>query len=182
MECSSPDFLTSLLPRYGETEYSRYIKYRFYERKEKAKIPGDFYDSKITETEYLKNQKEPGYIARPGKIVPFVQGFAIRVNKGTGYIEFREVMRDTELPWKQSIIKIEYIRDFYEYVSKMRDGSITTVPKMPLNQKIDGGKISYSIGEYCSLGPLCCQHQAGKPLKEWVYQIRRAHDIPEGSS
>lgn len=111
----------------------------------------------------------PEYEAEIKAVLPFRQGFAVEWN-ADGHLEYAEILPDgSKGPWIDTIITVERIERFYNYVAEM--GSMNQVPEPPLNLEADGQKGNFALADYCSLGRLCCKYQKGSDLGEWKREV-----------
>lgn len=112
---------------------------------------------------HLPKQGEPGseHIevddkGEPRKIVPFKLGFVLTTDE-EGFIHYSVVGRESEQATK-SIVSIQRIQDYYEFVSGMVEKK--TLGPRPQNLGPTGEKVSWSFCSYCPLKSTCDTHES----------------------
>lgn len=96
--------------------------------------------------------------AYPKKILPFVQGFDTRWNE-FGELEYR---RGEAEEWEVSIIKIDRLIAFYEFVSTMESKQL--LGDKPVALTPSGNEDTYKPCDYCPLKALC---KSETKFSEW---------------
>lgn len=177
------DWVQRMFPQYGEPD-SEDCSYSFF--RNTLSPEGKLTRSKIDQGDWVNNsvrftgmsgwkgreqQKTVNeYEADIKAVLPFRQGFAVEWN-ADGQLEYAEILPGGNRgEWVETIITIERIERFYNYVAEM-DG-LNQVPSPPLNLEADGQKGSFNLADYCNLGRLCCKYQKGSDLVEWVTEVK----------
>ncbi len=180
------DWVQRMFPKYGEPG-SEVCSYSFFrnvvtvvdgkEKLTRSKIGEEEFDhfntNLVSGASGWKGREQwktvPEYEADIKAVLPFRQGFAVEWN-ADGHLEYAEILPDgTRGEWVDTIITIERIERFYNYVAEM--GSMNQVPEPPLNLESDGQKGNFALADYCSLGKLCCKYQKGCDLVEWTEKV-----------
>lgn len=91
----------------------------------------------------------------PRKVVPFKLGFVLTTDE-EGFIHYSVVGRE-EQPIK-SIVSVQRIKDYYEFVSRMVQDK--TLGPRPQNLTAQGDKASWSFCSYCPLKSTCDAHES----------------------
>jgi hypothetical protein len=108
-------------------------------------------------------------------------GYKLRFD-AEGYIEYRQVSykggEDWSDEWTRSIVSIDRIRNFYEFVASMQSsGLIGPRPdSIVANGKSEG---SYSPCKYCELSSICDKHE-GKGLNKWIKEVIKFLSVDNG--
>ncbi|MEM4733978.1 MAG: hypothetical protein QXD70_05580, partial [Candidatus Bathyarchaeia archaeon] len=90
--------------------------------------------------------------SEPSKLYPFRVGYELRWDKD-GALEYRQVFEGHYGNWTTSIITVERIQAYYEYVlESIKTDKLGAVPQ---NLEADGSKGSYKICDYCPLNTIC---------------------------
>lgn len=147
------------------TEEEQVIQYRYYRLGKINARSGKPTKHKITREEYLQGGQ--GAIADPVKILPFLQGFLLQLDE-RGQLYYKPA-EQPKAGWQQSIVNIEGIQRFYEFVSEM--DHYGKVPKEVLNLTATGKKMGWTMKDYSDLGDLDAGHNVGRPLQKWVDKL-----------
>lgn len=184
------DWVQRMFPKYGEPG-SEDCAYSFF--RNSLNEEGKLTRSKIDQSEWVVNDVQltgmSGWKGRENRktvneyeadikaVLPFRQGFAVEWN-ADGQLEYAEILPDgTRGEWVETIITLERIERFYNFVAEL--GAMNQVPTPPLNLESDGQKGSFNLADYCNLGKLCCKYTKGQDLTEWTEKIKEVRDISD---
>lgn len=108
-------------------------------------------------------------------LVPFVKGFELRFKGKKKLLQFRPIDVDRSKHkrnlWQDTIISIERLVDYYEFISKMTETN--ELGERPKNMKYDGSKMNWSLCDerYCPLTKFCDKYE-DKGVKAWLDAIK----------
>lgn len=142
------------------------LGYRYYRMGDINPRTGKPKKHQLTEADYMSGKYKKTF-AQASKIKPFVQGFKLQLMDGTLYYQ------DASKPkgeWIESIVTIERIKRFYEFVSELEQYG--KVPKPALNLTATGDKIGWKFSDYSDLGMLDPEHCQGQKLNNWVKKVK----------
>lgn len=161
------DWAKNLFPKYGE-ENSEYCQYGYSKIGPDKNKYGNYVKRKISEDEFLYHleKRKEKVSADVLKVLPFTKGYQLDIRNNK--LWFKDAEHDA-YGWTETIIDIGYIKDFYNYITKLE--KINKVPDEPAVKKYDGKKGNYKQSDYCSLKELCCGKCKGQPLNKWVEKI-----------
>lgn len=110
------------------------------------------------------------------KVRCFLVGYELRVDPKdkTDFVYYRQIREDrTTGPWIRSIVSVERIEDYYNYLSHLEQSN--ELPAEPENQTATGEKMNWKKSGYCSLSDtgLCCAEYASGPnkLDKWFSKL-----------
>lgn len=112
-------------------------------------------------SEYMEfNEK-----GNPKSIRPFEIVYELQYTKD-GVLQFR---KEGVGKWRDTIVSIEDIKRFYEFVSRMRADK--TLGPIPMTVDSSGKELSYSDCKYCPLQKLCNGKEAVKDYTKWIRAV-----------
>lgn len=152
-------------PKPGEPG-SAALGYRYYRFGDLNPRTGKPKKHQITEQEYL-DKIYSGSFAAACKILPFVHGFELALRDGTLYYKDAS---DALADWKETIVTIERIKRFYNFVGDLEQYG--KVPREALNLNAHGEKLGWSFGQYSDLGDLDPSKTAGSNLEKWFERAK----------
>jgi hypothetical protein len=150
---------------------SDYLGYRYYRFGNMNNKTGKPIKHKLTEEQYLSGEFSKTF-AEPAKILPFLQGFKLKIHEETGVLSYKDEYDDNS-EWVETIVNIPDIIRFYEYVADLEQYG--KVPPEALNLTPSGQKMGWKFSDYSDLGDLDVSNHAGKPLKSWLAAIAKSN-------
>lgn len=152
------------------TEGTESLNYRYYRWGDINPKTGKPRKHQITKDEYMSGKHQKAF-GQASKILPFVKGFELRLERGILF--YKEVGKNKG--WQQTIVKIDDIKRFYDFIGDM--DFYGKVPKPALNLKPSGEEYNWKFSQYSDLGDLDPEHQQGTDLKKWVDKVQKKFNI-----
>ena len=143
------------------------LGFRYYKQGDINPRTGKPKKHKLTEDAYLEARGKVKAWRELAKIYPFVQGFKLELRDGELWYQDTH-SENTE--WVQSIVTIDRIKRFYNYVGDLPEYG--KVPAEALNLTATGEKIAWKFSDYSDLAELDPAHWTGTDLDSWVDKIR----------
>lgn len=149
-----------------EHEPTGVIGYRYYRSGDINPRTGKPKKHQLTEAEYMSGKHRRTF-AQASKIKPFVQGFKLQLKDGKLYYQDAG---DEKSPWIPTIVEIENIQRFYNFVGEL--AQYGKVPKPAQNMNPQGELFRWKFADYSDLGELDPEHQQGRRLADWVDKVK----------
>lgn len=150
---------------------SESLSYRFYRKGNINPKTGKPKKHQLTETEYMSGRFNNTFTVA-SKITPFVKGYKLMLQNG---ILYYQDANHPKSPWIQTIVTIDNIKRFYNFIGDM--DYYGKVPKEALNLSPHGDKLGWSYSQFSDLQELDPCHVSGMPLGEWLDKVKRKFNV-----
>lgn len=165
MAGASSGWILKMLPKPGEP-LSENVSYTYYRKVYSSRVDREI-DQKCTEEEWKQTPpRERSYSIKELKQMQMV--YDLRIND-KGHVEFKQE-HESQDKWTDTIIRIDDIRSYYEYASRMANEKL--LGPRPEEIEADGSKAGFSACDYCTLRDTCDTTES-LGYEKWLEAVRK---------